>query len=82
MIGNILPMVLLPVICYDASNNLKGETVFIGAIIMGAIGLLCFSFMLKKTTIRVEESSVQISEDAPKFNVFKAMGNFLDDIFS
>ena len=77
MVGNILPMVLLPVLCYDASNNLKGETVFIAALVMGAIGLVCFIFMLKKTTIRVEESEVQISEKKQKFNIFKAMGNFM-----
>lgn len=77
MLGNIVPMVLLPIICYDASDNLKGETVFIAAIIMGVIGLLCFIYMLKTTTIRVDESSVIISEKKEKFNVFKAMGNFL-----
>lgn len=77
MIGNILPMVLLPILCYDASNNLKGEVVFIAALVMGVIGLISFIFMLKTTTIRVEENSVTISEEAPKFNVFKAMGNFL-----
>lgn len=77
MLGNIVPMVLLPIICYDASDNLKGETVFLAAIIMGVIGLLCFIYMLKTTTIRVDESSVIISEKKEKFNVFKAMGNFL-----
>lgn len=77
MIGNVVPMVLLPVLCYDASNNLKGEVVFIAATIMGVIGLICFIFMLKTTTIRVEENSVTISEKKQKFNVFKAMGNFL-----
>ena len=77
MIGNVVPMVLLPVLCYDASNNLKGETVFIIATVMGVIGLACFIFMLKKTTIRVEENSVTISEEKQKFNVFKAMGNFM-----
>ncbi len=77
MVGNILPMVLLPLICYDASNNLKGETVFIAAIIMGVIGLACFIYMLKTTTIRVEENSVIISEKVEKFNIFKAMLNFL-----
>ena len=44
---------------------------------MGVIGLVCFIFMLKKTTIRVEENSVTISEKKQKFNVFKAMGNFM-----
>ena len=75
MIGNIVPMVLLPILCYDASNNLKGETVFVAAIIMGLIGLACFIFMLKTTTIRVEENSV-IVNDSQKFNIFKALVNF------
>ena len=44
---------------------------------MGVIGLICFIFMLKTTTIRVEESEVKISEKVEKFNVFKAMLNFL-----
>ena len=77
MIGNILPMVLLPIICYDASNNLKGEVVFIAALIMGVIGLVSFIAMLKTTTIRVEENSVKISEEPPKFNFFKAFVNFM-----
>ena len=77
MIGNVVPMVLLPILCYDASNNLKGEVVFIAATIMGVIGLACFIFMLKKTTIRVEENAVTISEKKQKFNVFRAMGNFM-----
>ena len=77
MIGNILPMVLLPMICYDASNNLKGEVVFVAALIMGVIGFVCFMFMLKTTTIRVDESNVTISENTEKFNVFKAMKNFI-----
>ena len=77
MVGNILPMVLLPIICYDASNNLKGEVVFVAALIMGAIGLASFIYMLKTTTIRVDESSVKISEEKQKFNVFQAMLNFV-----
>ena len=77
MVGNILPMVLLPMLCYDASNNLKGEVVFVAALVMGVIGFICFFGMLKTTTIRVEENSVQISEKVEKFNVFQAMKNFL-----
>ena len=77
MLGNVVPMVLLPMLCYDAANNLKGEVVFIAALIMGVIGLACFIFMLKTTTIRVEENTITISENAPKFNIIKAMGNFL-----
>lgn len=77
MIGNILPMVLLPFIVYDANSNLIGGNVFIAAIVMGVIGLGCFIFMLKTTTIRVDENAVKISENTQKFNVFKAMKNFI-----
>ena len=77
MVGNIIPMVLLPIICYDANDNLKGEVVFVAALIMGAIGLACFIYMLKTTTIRVDEFSVKINEPKQKFNVFKAMLNFV-----
>lgn len=77
MIGNVIPMVLLPILCYDASNNLRGEIVFFVALVMGVIGLACFIYMLKTTTIRVEENSVTISEKKEKFNVFQAMWNFL-----
>ena len=77
MIGNILPMVLLPILCYDASNNLKGEIVFVASLVMGIIGFVCFIFMIKTTTIRVDESKVEISEKGEKFNVFNAMKNFI-----
>ena len=77
MVGNILPMVLLPILCYDAADNLRGEVVFIVAIVMGVLGLISFIVMLKTTTIRVEESEVTISEKTQKFNVFVAMKNFV-----
>ena len=77
MIGNILPMVIFPFIIYDANDMLIGENVFIAAVLMGVIGLACFIFMLKTTTIRVEETTVKISEPSQKFNVFKAMKNFI-----
>ena len=77
MIGNVLPMVLLPVICYDASDNLKGEVVFVAAMVMGVLGLISFIYMLKTTEIRVEENSVSISEKKQKFNPIKAFSNFI-----
>ena len=73
--GNMLPMVILPFIIYDDNNNLIGERVFIAALIMGFLGFICFQFMIKNTEIRVE-TEVKL-DDQPKFNVFKAMGNFL-----
>ena len=74
--GNMLPMVILPFIIYDGNNNLIGERVFIAALIMGALGFICFQFMIRNTEIRVD-TSVTLNEDAPKFNVFKAFGNFI-----
>ena len=74
--GNMLPMVILPFIIYDSDNNLIGERVFIAALIMGALGFLCFQFMIRNTEIRVE-TDVVCNEEQPKFNVLKAFGNFV-----
>ena len=74
--GNMLPMVLLPFIIYDANNELIGERVFIAALIMGAFGFICFQFMIRNTEIRVD-LGVRLNEEQPKFNVIKAMGNFV-----
>ena len=76
MIGNMVPMVLLPFIMYNEDGSLNGFKVFIAALIMGGLGFLCFQFMIKNTTVRVN-TEVSCNEDQPKFNVFKAMGNFL-----
>ena len=74
--GNMLPMVILPFIIYDSNDNLIGERVFIAALIMGALGFVCFQFMIKNTEIRVD-TEVELSEEKQKFNVFKAFGNFM-----
>lgn len=76
MVGNMLPMVLLPFIMYNADGSLNGYKVFLAALIMGALGFICFQFMIKNTVIRVE-TAVNCNEEQPKFNVFKAMGNFV-----
>ncbi len=74
--GNMLPMVILPFLIYDKDNNLIGERVFFAALIMGALGLICFQFMIKNTTIRVD-TNVALSEEQEKFNVLKAFVNFM-----
>jgi len=53
-----------------------GERVFFVALLMGVLGFIAFQFMIRNTTIRVEEN-VKCNEDQPKFNVLKAMGNFI-----
>ncbi len=92
MIGNMAPMILLPMLIWkdvvDADGNpvineetgekvqeLLGERVFYVALLMGVLGFLAFQFMIKKITIRVDESSVKTNE-SEKFNIFKAFGNF------
>ncbi len=75
MIGSMLPMVLLPILMYE-NNVLVGQRVFFTALIMGAVGFVAFQFMIRNTVIRVQ-SNVAVGEEAEKFNIFKAMGNFL-----
>ncbi len=75
LIGNMVPMVILPFIIYDAEDNLIGERVFIAALLMGVLGFILFQYMIKNTEIR-EEVAVKL-DDAPKFNVLKAMANFV-----
>ena len=77
MVGNMLPMAILPFLIYDANNNLKGNTVFWAALIMGGIGFICFQYMIKNTVIRVETDVKCNEEETPKFNVFKAFGSFM-----
>ena len=77
MVGNMLPMVILPFIIYEADGQtLNGFRVFLAALIMGILGFFCFQFMIRNTTIRVD-TEVRASEDIPKFNVLVAMKNFL-----
>ena len=75
LIAQVATMVLLPILIYDDNNNIKGETVFVIALIMGAIGFVAFQYMIRNTTIRVDEN-VNCNEDAPKFNIWVAMKNF------
>ncbi|MDY6179807.1 MAG: MFS transporter, partial [Candidatus Faecousia sp.] len=67
---------LLPFLIYDSDNNLVGGRVFLAALLMGFFGFLCFQFMIRNTVIRVDVDT-RLSEDTPKFNVIKAMSNFL-----
>ncbi len=76
MVGNMLPMVILPFLIYNADKSLNGPMVFVAALVMGVLGFICFQFMIRNTEIRVD-TQVTLKEDQPKFNVFKAMGNFM-----
>ncbi len=76
MIGNMLPMVILPFIIYKEDGvTLNGPMVFVAALVMGLLGFICFQFMIRNTEIRVEED-IKLNEDQPKFNVLVALKNF------
>ncbi len=75
MIGNMVPVAVLPMIIYDAEDNLIGERVFLAALIMGALGFITFQWMIKNTEIR-EEVELRCNDDQPKFNILAAMKNF------
>ena len=86
MVGGMLPGIILPMLIwkdvYDANGallgqELQGNIVFWAALLMGGIGFIAFLFMINKITIRVDEYSVKTGEEAPKFNVIKAIGNFM-----
>ena len=76
MVGNMLPMVILPFLIYNEDESLNGNMVFVAALVMGVLGFICFQFMIKNTEIRVD-TETKLNEDQPKFNVWKALGNFL-----
>ena len=76
MVGNLVPMVILPMLVYNEDKSLNGPMVFIAALVMGVLGFICFQFMIKNTVVRVD-TEINVNEDQPKFNIFEAMGNFL-----
>ncbi len=101
IVGNMVPMVILPMLIYKKSTvemeimsgltgdqrpiyNLQyveaemilGQRVFVAALIMGVLGFIAFQFMIRNTEIRCI-LDVKCNEDAPKFNLIKAMGNFI-----
>ncbi len=75
MIGNMVPMVILPILIYDANNNIVGIRVFLAALIMGILGFISFRFMIKTTEVRVEEE-VRVSEEKQRINILSAFRNF------
>ncbi len=56
---------------------LYGERVFYAALIMGVIGFICFIYMIKNITIRVDENSVKTNEGGEKIKVITAFRNFM-----
>ena len=76
MVGGMACSMLIPVLVYDANNNLKGDVIFWMALLMGFLGFIAFQFMIRNTVIRVN-TDVQLGEEPVKFNIFTAIGNFL-----
>ena len=76
MIGNMLPMVILPFLIYNEDKSLNGPMVFVAALVMGVLGFICFQFMIRNTEIRVD-TEITLNEEQPKFRVIEALGNFV-----
>lgn len=76
MIAGVLTGILIPILIYDSDSNLLGDRLFVIALIMGVLGLAFFMFMIKNTEIRVD-THIDLSEEPPKFNILKAMFNFM-----
>ena len=72
LLGNMVPMVLLPFLIYDSEDNLIGGRVFLAALIMGALGFACFQFMIRNTEIRVETEE-PTAEEGPREGYFKSI---------
>lgn len=75
MIGNMVPVAVLPFLIYDSNENLIGKNAFIAALIMGVIGFFAFLFMIRTTVVRVTDARKQAHKE--KFSIFKAFGNFI-----
>lgn len=75
MVGNMLPMVILPLIIYNEDESLNGNMVFVAALVMGVLGFICFQFMIRNTEIRVD-TNVKVNEEQPKFKLGEALKNF------
>jgi len=76
MVGNMACMVIIPMLIYDEVGDIKGNSMFIIALIMGVFGFIAFQFMIRTTVIRCDEY-VQCGEEQEKFNILQAMGNFV-----
>ena len=86
MVGGMLPGIILPMLIWKdvfdengelLGQELQGSTVFWAALLMGVLGFVAFLFMINNIVIRVDEYSVKTGEEAPKFNVIEAIGNFM-----
>ena len=76
MVGGMGCNMIVPMLVYDANNNLKGDVIFWMALVMGFLGFIAFQFMIRNTVVRVQQD-IQVSEEAPKFNVLTACFNFV-----
>ena len=76
-VGNMLPMAILPFLIYNEDKSLNSPMVFVAALVMGVMGFIFFQFMIKNTEIRVDTRNATAGESFEKFNVIKAMSNFL-----
>lgn len=76
IIANIPIAIILPMVLYDADQNIVGQNLFLTALVLGVIGVCCFVFTATTTVERVK-AVPKVAAQKPRFNFFKAVGNFL-----
>ena len=74
--ANLPIAIVLPMLLYDANNDLVGQNLFFTALGLGVIGVVCFLFTVFGTVERVQITPPPDAEKK-KFNFFKAILNFL-----
>ena len=76
MVAGVITGILVPVLIYDGNSKLLGGRLSYIAPIMGVLRFVCFRFMIVNTEIRAD-ANITLKEDVPKFNILRAMANFL-----
>ena len=73
MVASVPVGIVLPMVLYDANQQLMGDRLFFTALALGVIGLIAFQFMVHTTIERVEIPAEVRQND---FHFFKAVKNF------
>ena len=73
MVASLPIGIILPILLYDANDNIIGNRLFPVAIVLGVFALVAFWFMIKNTVQRVDTS---VKTPGQKFNFFTSILTF------
>lgn len=78
LFGNVLCMVVVPMLSYDKNNQLIGSVMIWLGLVLGVIGFISFMVLLKNTTERVQVD-YEAQRHGQKFNYFKSIKGFFSN---